>query len=182
MDAGTAYVVHLPGFLLPRTFSVTWDDGKAPVVSMDVIVDQQGRPHCKQVTVRGQWEQDVSGTDFRDLRVNAFLDDAVAYAVMREDKPGRLQLFKSAEDFRAFREKYRRSRPQARWRLTSDHLKEVARIYHAAGGAKGRGVLAVAEAFDTPRGTVNHWVEKAKLEGYVDEIEKSTTKTRRGGR
>jgi hypothetical protein len=157
------FVPYLPGWLLPLHFSVTWNDGASPLVTMDVITGADGRPHVKSVAVRGQRDQDVSGTELREVRVAELLADAVAHAVMRDGKSG--PRFKSAEDFRAYRESHPAKQwKRERWLLTPEHLREVLRIYQSGGGAEGAGVIAVAEHFDKPRPTASRWVQKAKVQ------------------
>jgi hypothetical protein len=160
-------VEFIPGWALYESFSVTWDDPALPaIVKIDVEV-QNGRPTCRGIAVSGRGSEQVDGGVLRRLPVAALLDHAVAVAVMRGNKPGEFGIFKTPEDFRAFRELRPVHRERERWQLTSEHLAEVAKCYSQASRAP---VMAVARHFNKPRATASRWIAKARAEGFFDGV------------
>lgn len=171
LEHGFPFVPYLPGWALPQRFEVSWDDGTAPIVTLEFAVSD-GRCRCVRVSVAGRSDAEVSGSALREVPVARLTDDAIALAVARADKSKPVR-FKSIEEFHEFRRAHPHHRERERWALTPEHLREVVRVYRQGGRY---GVAEVARHFNRPRATASRWVQLAKAEGYFDEVKPRAAK------
>ena len=118
----------------------------------------------------------VSGTDLRRIPVDRWLIEAIR-TIGQAAEPttaGRLRAGSvGTADPQVIAELIRRRGELGAWKLDSDHLTQVARLYEDAERLHLRPVKYVQEKFaersgePIPRGTASRWIEMARDRGYL---------------
>lgn len=158
---------------LPSDFTVRRDDGRTPYVEIDVVV-RDGHTICEAIRVhRREDGASLSGEALKSIRVADLIEFASREAAMRragDGSDGSVFWEPANPDDRRVRRDVNQAQTRGPYKLTQDHLAEVARVYREA---LAKPTQAVARAFDVKVRTATNWVAAARQRGFIEPYERS---------
>lgn len=157
--------------VIPRfTYTTQNEADPAMSVSMEVAIDDGGRPACLELSVRPLDGKPVTSQTLRAIPVQRLLRQAavqastfLAYGGATADGGSRFEAPSAIERGRIATRALSAARsPRQGSPITSDHLKQVADIYRAALAAGERPTRAICERWHVTRPTASRWVAAAR--------------------
>ena len=149
-----------------RRFTATASHEAGAEVALDVEVDENGRPHCRELRVRGD---DVTGELLRTVPVARYMAAAMRapFVFFRLGDLTEAPTLREQADF------YQRyvmgaRKPVRGQPITDEQLLTVAELYRAAKHRGDPPVRTIVQQLGITRGTAQRWVNKARERNMLE--------------
>lgn len=132
------------------------------------IETTQHGPEIKTLTLTPSDGSALRVSDIRSVRFNEILSQAAnAVALQRTEQGGSIDHSPISDDRYRFVKGTFGHLKKGPKKISRVFLEDVAQVWLHAEHTGTYSVLAVMDAFNAPRGTVNKWLEAARLEGLI---------------